>query len=123
MEAYHKTYKDKRGKRLTTRAVLKIDLESGSTAVPVSSGRTMKAACEDVRATLVEDSFALKVDSIDTGNRKISSVLHNQCTALEPDESFINAQATSNDDDVDDDITLARPNTRNRVEVFWPMDN
>lgn len=69
---------EKCGKCLTRKAILSMDVPSGTVIVPAFFDRTMKVAFEEVRAALIEKSFTLMVqEKIDTLYRQIAGMMDN----------------------------------------------
>ena len=137
IEVFVRHGKNKKGKWLSPRCVLSIDPRSGSLTVPGSSGRTITAAFEDVRAAMNTDSFATIVqESIDTLEREISDALDQIATDSSADECVssrdhdevaaqTDGEVAAQMDSIDDtaDNTPVSPSIGDRIDVFWPLDN
>lgn len=123
--------KDKRGKCSSPRIVLDFDPDSWTVTVPTSSGRAMKAAAEDIRLAVNEESFTSLVCE---GKDRLDSSIEELFDAFQVDDtknmSDINQDSIFNKDDkreassnfAENDNTVLLP-VGDSIEVLCPIDN
>lgn len=149
VEIFIKIGKQKRGKWSSPRTVLNFDPESWTVTVPSSNGRTMKAAVEDVRLAVSEESFASLVregnDRLDNSIEEMLDEIQINCVQersnseenssseinndiYEYSDSMINFESHSNKEcqhpsNFAESDSPIFPAVGDSIKVFWPLDN
>lgn len=136
VQIYIKDGKQKRGSWTSPRQILSIDVEAGSITVPGKAGKTICAAVEDARAAQTNSDLAAAIqDSIDELDMTLADSINpsqdeNQDSDNNVQSEDNNHQHSTGDFDMDSDseqLYTAEdnqlPETGERVEIFWPLEN
>lgn len=146
VQIYVKNQPHKRGRWLSHRPVLSIDLDAETVTVPGSHGHTIKAAFEDTRIVNIDDDLVKSIiESIDEIDDRIESSiistendtngqLHYNISssgesAKNVNRNFIQdsivkrteSRDFANTNHADTDYS-PQPNTGDSIEVYWPED-
>lgn len=131
VEVYVKDGKSKRGSWSSPKTVLQFYPSSWTVTVPDANGKTMRAAIEDVRFAVEEDSFASIVrDGNDKLTEEVDNLLlptsHDIAPILQEDEKQDSSKETPEQyvermNYVSDDTVV--PALGDSIDVYWPLDN
>lgn len=115
----------KRGAWSSPRVILSIDHDSGSIVVPGRGRKRVIAAVEDARAVPDEDPLVTVVQLvIDELGSYIDDVLKVISPNDDKNDGSYSPPTSNRESDCDfSPAQPTRPNTGDRVEVFWPDDN
>ena len=134
IQIFIREQKDKRGKWSVPKVILDFDRNSGTVAVPGKNGKTIKAAIEDVRPALPENTLASAVqDGIDTLSRSLDDVIDQLGSeapydTTEGSDFNIAGQPKSIDyvenflEDTEENLTPL-PTVGDSIDVYWPLDD
>ena len=141
VEVYQKRDHEKRGKWSAPKPITSVNHKARSVTVPGKNGRTINVAFEDTRTAVRQDGFAQMVQD---GMDLMTDIIHDQFVSFPtPAEGAVGASesskeehdpavshATSPDSEnsaVDADFSAESstvvPGIRDRISVFWPLQN
>ena len=135
VQIFIREQKDKRGKWSLPKVILEFDHYSGTVTVPGKNGKTVKAAIEDVRLALSENTFASAIqDGIDTLSRSINDTIDHLESEIPRRDSTegsdlnnaIQRKAIDSEENVLEDTEenlTSLPSIGDSIEIYWPLDD
>jgi len=131
VQVFIKLEKEKRGKWSSPRPILTFDKPSGIVTVPGSNGKVIKAAIEDTRHAIYENSLAKTIqEAIDELSIAIEDSLEDLPEEREPtgksvyptDGKYLEIDTQNcSDDDAEQMVDL--PSLGDTIEVYWPLES
>lgn len=118
-----KNTQEKIGKCLSPRTFLEFYQSAGTVSIAGSIGHTIFAAIEDTRSAIVEDDFSASlIEAIDS----LEAAIDDSIADLSDQDDDEKPSSTVYSEDyilTGDDISPMIPNPRDRLEVYWTLDN
>ena len=124
VQVFIKDSKEKRGKWSTPKIVLDTDIAMRTVSVPGKMGKKVRAAFEDIRPAIKEDTFAATVqEAIDNLSTNIDELLEDvqDNDMIEVDTKITNNEVVTFDTEDDESLTRT-PEIGDYIDVYWPLD-
>lgn len=123
VEVFIKLEKEKRGKWSAPKPVLDFDPTSGIVTLPGTSGKKIKAAVEDVRSAIQENTLAQKIqEAIDNVDISLDRALDDMNDTSIADGKHDIPDTSEITEEVGPFISPL-PSIGDKLEIYWPLEN